>query len=114
MWELSREAWERFLAGGDGSALLNTFRYQAATGVDAKYPALHRLRDVLLEGAAYRVCRQVDLESGQERLFIDRTDVPDCDGEGVPYRLQGDALLAWVEDELEHPAKGEVDWDAYY
>jgi hypothetical protein len=115
MWELPRGAWERFLGDGDGGALLAALLANPPLPrpVQAEYPEFHCLRDVDLGGRAYRVCRLVDLDDGQERLFIEPTDVPDLVVEGVPYWLQGEALRRWVRDESEYPTDDEIDWEQY-
>jgi hypothetical protein len=114
-WELPRAAWERFLADKDAAALLAAVRANPPLRrpVDADYPEYHRLRDVDLGGEAYRVCRLVDPDDGRERLFIEPTDVPAFDSEGVPYWLRGEALRRWVRDETEYPADDETDWESY-
>ena len=114
MWALPREAWERFLADADGAALLSAIRTQPQRRPpDAEYPEFHRLCDVVLNGESYRVSRLVDLDDGQELLYIDLTDVPHFDVQGVPYWLQGKALRRWVRDETEYPADEEIDWEEY-
>jgi hypothetical protein len=115
MWEVSRSAWERFLSDRDGEALRAAVRANPPLRrpVQAEYPEFHCLLDIEVGGRAYRVCRLVDLDDGQERLFIDETDVPNFDAEGVPYWLQGEALRRWVRDEAEHPAKDDIDWESY-
>ena len=114
-WELPREAWERYLADRDGGTLLVTVRTRPPIRgpVQAGYPQYHRLRDVPVGDQAYRVCRLVDGEAG-EFLFVEPTHVPDFTAQGVPYWLQGEALRRWVRDEVECPAKEEVDWEQYW
>ena len=114
-WELPRPAWERFLVDGDAAALLAAVRAKPprARPFDAEYPALHRIRDVELDGVAYRVTRLLDADDGEERLFIEPTDVPDYAHGGVPYWLQGEALRRWVLGEEASPSKDVVDWEAY-
>jgi hypothetical protein len=114
MRELPKAAWEAYERDQDETALLAAVAAQPERRPpDADYPEFHRLRDVELCGQAYRVCRLVDLDDGQERLFIEPTDVPAYDGEGVPYQLQGKALRRWVRDESAYPAKDDIDWDSY-
>jgi hypothetical protein len=113
--ELPTEAWEQFLAHGDGPALLArllTLPNRPAPQ-EVTYPEHHRLCDIELAGQAYRVSRLVDLDHGQERLFIELTDVPSFDSPGVPYWLQGAALARWIRDETAYPTKDEVDWESY-
>jgi hypothetical protein len=55
----------------------------------------------------------VDLDDGQERLFIEPTDAPSCDQPGVPYWLRGAALARWVREEAACPTDGPIDWEAY-
>lgn len=114
MRELPRAAWERFPRDGDAPTLA------VVVGLlpdrpppHADYPAFHRLRDVELAGRAYRACRLAGARDGDERLFIGPTEAPVFGEEGVPYWLTGRALPRWVRDETEHPAKDEVDWEAY-
>src|SRR5262245_5611044 len=105
MWELPAEAWEQFLVDGNGSALLARVRALPTrpTPRDVDYPEFHRLRDIDLEGQAYRVSRLIDLDDGQERLFIHATAVACLDVPGVPYWLRGPALARWVQEEAANP-----------
>jgi hypothetical protein len=113
--ELPADAWERFLADGDGPALLARLRVLPTRLAprDASYPEYHRLCDVDLGGQAYRVSRLIDLDDGRERLFIEPTDVPNFDEPGVPYWPRGPALARWVREEAAGPTDGEIDWEAY-
>jgi hypothetical protein len=114
MRELPRADWEAYVRSRDESALLAAVAAQPERPPpDADYPEFHRLRDVDLRGRAYRVYRLIDPDDGQERLFIEPTDVPDFGREGVPHRLQGKALRRWVREEAANPAKNDIDWDAY-
>ena len=101
MPELPASAWERFLADGDGPALLAALGAIAERGPprDVDYPEYHRLCDVELSGQPYRVCRLVDVDDGRERLFIQPTDTPDLERPGVPYSLRGAELVRWVRSE---------------
>jgi hypothetical protein len=115
MRELSAESWERFLADGDGLALLARLcplSTRRPPG-EVSYPEYHRVCDIELDGRAYRVNRLVDLDDGEERLFIEPTDAPDLLRPGVPYWLRGAALAEWVRQEAACLADDEVDWEWY-
>ena len=115
MKQLSRGPWERFLADGDEAAFLAQIS-DAPTliaRIEAMYPEFHRLCDVRLQGHAFRIFRLFERGVGQESLFVEATDVPDCQNPGVPYWLQGARLSAWIEDEIEAPTNDDVDWSRY-
>jgi hypothetical protein len=101
---ITANAFERFLRDHDAAALL------AAAGPareeppgQAEFPEVHRLCDVVVGGNGWRVARVVDVVTGESRLFVEETDVP-LPEPGVPYSLQGDALLEWVRAETESPS----------
>jgi hypothetical protein len=101
---ITADAFERFLRDHDAAALL------AAAGPEreeppgqAEFPEAHRLCDVVVEGKGWRVARVVDALAGGSRLFVEETDVP-MPKPGVPYSLQGNALLEWVRAEMESPS----------
>ena len=116
MKRLTARAWERFLADRDEATLLAEMD-SAPPWVDPykpAYPELHRLCDVNLGGQAFRILRFVELESGREHLLVEPTVVAGYDRPGVPYTLQGPALLNWVRDELAAPSDDEeTDWTKY-
>jgi hypothetical protein len=98
-------AFERFLRDHDARSLL------AAAGPArdhspgrARWPEVHRICDVVLDGQGWRVCRLVDSVTGNASLFLDPTDTSSPEP-GVPYSLQGDALLEWVRAETASPSK---------
>jgi hypothetical protein len=115
VWELPADTWKRFLADGDGEALLAQIRVLPTRSLqsDVSYPEHHRLCDVELGGQAYRVSRLVDLNDGREQLFIKSISTPSYDQLGVPYWLHGSALARWVREESECPTKDEIDWESY-
>jgi hypothetical protein len=115
MSELPVEAWEKFLADGDGSALLARLRAipTRQSPRDVSYPAYHRICDVDLGSQAFRVSRLVDLDDGMERLFIEPTDTPDLLEPGVPYWLRGQALSQWIREEETCPSDDKIDWESY-
>jgi hypothetical protein len=102
---LSASAFERFLRDHDARSLLAaaaSARDPLARG--ANWPELHRICDVVVDGQGWRVCRLVDSVTGDRSLFLDPTDTPSGDP-GVPYSLQGQALLKWVRAESASPSK---------
>ena len=109
-----KDAYQRFLRDNDEAALL------AAIGAlprhllskDVEYPEVHRICDIRLLGKTFRVCRLVDVEDGEVRVFIEPTSFA-SDEPGVPYWLQGERLLEWIREETECTSKGPSDWDAY-
>jgi hypothetical protein len=112
--DVIRRAWERYLVDGDAVALLTAVREQRCGPLPgAEYPELHRICDIDLCGRAYRVLRYVDRAGGDPELFLVPTDVPGLDQPGVPYWLQGNALIQWIHDEIERPAEDQVDWEQY-
>ncbi|MGV3722843.1 MAG: hypothetical protein ACO1SX_18215 [Actinomycetota bacterium] len=112
---LPASAWERFLEDGDDETLLASVHTQppVSTAGLPDYPAHHRICDVKLQGKAYRLTRVMNMESGHEQLYIEPTDFPAYEHEGVPYRLNGEALRRWIIDEQKQAAKEEVDWDEW-
>jgi hypothetical protein len=113
---LPRQAWEQFLADSDEGALLAVIRRQPRRPPpqDVDYPEWHRVCDVQLCGEPYRVLRLVDVVDGEERLFAAPGTTPEGEKRGgVPYWLQGEALLHWITDETARPAKGPIDWEQY-
>src|SRR5688572_26521329 len=89
-------AFERFLRDRDARSLL------AAAGPavevpagQARWPEVHRICDVVHDDQGWRVCRVVDAVSGDSSLFLTPTSTPSPEP-GVPYSLQGDALVEWV------------------
>lgn len=115
MQELPSQVWEHFLADGDASALLTSLSLVPSYDrpLDVDYPLIHRICDVELAGQGYRVTRVVNLSDCTETLFINPTNVPDYREPGVPYRLSGSALRRWIEDEIDDPEKGPVNWSEY-
>jgi hypothetical protein len=103
--ELPAELWERFLADGDDAAMLAAVNGLAEHKPlhDVDYPAWHRICDVELGGRAFRVTRLVDVDDGQERLFIQPTAYPDYQRPGVPYSRRGKVLIEWVRLEESSP-----------
>lgn len=67
----------------------------------------------MLCGSTFRVVRVADPDDRTTRLYIYPTDVPSLTETGVPFRLQGEALWQWLEDESASPAKAPVDWTRY-
>src|SRR5262245_57852119 len=108
MRELPFDVWERFLADGNAPALLVAIRSLPLREPlhDVAHPSFHRIRDVELDGQAYRVCRLVDVDDGEARLFVEPTDTPDFHRCGVPYWLRGPALVRWVREESVYPTDG--------
>jgi len=108
-------AFERFLSDGDEGALLAAVQEFGgrAPSKDVAWPDAHRICDVRLGSSFFRVTRVLDTEDHTTRLYIYPTDVPSLDQPGVPFRLQGDALRRWVEDETHSPTKGPARWSRY-
>ena len=102
---LSPTAFERFLRDNDARALVaaaGSVRDHSAGR--AQWPEVHRICDVVLDGQGWRVCRVVDDVTGDASLFVEPTETPSSEP-GVPYSLQGDALLEWVRAESVSPSK---------
>ena len=102
---LPANAFERFLRDRDARSLLCA----AGPARDhspgrARWPEVHRICDVVLDGRAWRVSRVIDTVTGEMTLFIEPTDTPSPEP-GVPYSLQGEALLEWVRAETAPPSK---------
>ena len=110
-------AFERFLSDGDQAALLAAVREFGgrAPSKDLDSPVAHRICDVQLDGLGFRVVRVADPDDRTTKLYIYPTDSPSFTQPGVPFRLQGEALWRWVEDELRSPADvdEQVDWSRY-
>ena len=109
-----KDAYERFLRDNDEAALLAATEAlpRHSLSNDVEYPEVHRICDIRLLGKTFRVCRLVDVDDGEVRVFIEPTSFA-SDEPGVPYWLQGERLLGWIRDETESPSKGPVNWDAY-
>jgi hypothetical protein len=96
---LSASAFERFLRDHDARSLLAAAVPARDCSVGrASWPELHRVCDVVLDGQGWRVSRLVDSVTGGASLLLDPTDTPSPEP-GVPYSLQGEALLEWVRAE---------------
>jgi|GEM_PF-5495461 len=59
------------------------------------YPSKHRLFDLEVDGAGYRVSRCADCE---ERITIQECPGADETMPGVPLALSGSRLCVWIED----------------
>ena len=102
---LPANAFERFLRDGDVRSLLSAEGpTRDHSPGRARWPELHRICDVVLNGQAWRVSRVIDTVTGQMTLFIEPTDTPSPEP-GVPYWLQGEGLLEWVRAETASPSK---------
>ena len=108
-------AFERYLADCNESALLLAIqRYGGrAPSCDFDWPSAHRIGDISLGGSSYRVIRVFDPDDRSTRLYIYSTNSPHNAEPGVPFRLQGEALQRWIEDELQLPTKAPVPWSRY-
>ena len=100
-------AFDRFLRDRDEEALLMAVREFGgkAPPEDLDCPVAHRICDVQLCGSGFRVVRVADREDRTTKLYIYPKDSKSLSftRPGVPFRLQGDALWRWVDDELRHP-----------
>ena len=98
-------SFERFLRDGDARLLVAA---AGPAGEDpasaAVWPEVHRICDLVLDGQGWRVCRVVDAVAGDTSLFLVPTDTPSSEP-GVPYSLQGDALVQWARAEAASPGK---------
>src|SRR5688572_30793675 len=102
-------AFARFLSDRDAAALLAAVREHGgrAPSKDVDYPLSHRICDVRLGGSGFRVVRVADQDDHTTKLYIYPTGSPSFTEPGVPFRLQGEALWQWLEDELRAPTEAE-------
>ncbi|WP_457426284.1 hypothetical protein [Roseateles sp. P5_E7] len=107
-------AFERFLTDGDDAGLLAAVSEFGgrAPSEDLDCPIAHRICDVRLGQADFRVVRVADLGDRTTRLYIYPT-VSASTQPGVPFALQGAALWRWIEDELQSPTDERVDLSRY-
>jgi hypothetical protein len=73
------------------------------------YPDTHRIVDVRIGDAHYRVCRQI---STGEKLTLSLVDEA-FDDPGVPIWLKGEKLKKWAVAEEDDPSDEPTDWEAY-
>jgi hypothetical protein len=108
-------AFERFLRDRDEAALLAVVHEHGgrAPSKEVHYPVAHRICDVRLGGSVFRVVRVADLDDHTTRLHIYLTDSPSLTQPGVPFRLRGEALWRWLEDESKSPHDAPADWSRY-
>jgi hypothetical protein len=110
-------AFDRFLSDRDEAALLAAIAEHGgrAPSIDLDCPVAHRICDVCLGGSGYRVVRVADPDDHTTKLYIYAMDSKALSfaKPGVPFRLQGEALWQWVEDELRSPTEDRVDWSRY-
>ncbi len=108
------KAFERFLLDHDEAAFLVAIQQYGghSPASDLDFPIVHRIRDVILCGDAFRILRVYDPDDRMARLYVDRTQTP-SDEPGVPYELNGQALHRWVVEESDEPTDGETDWGKY-
>src|SRR5687768_13996152 len=108
-------AFERFERDRDEEALLAAIREHGgrAPSKDVYFPVAHRSCDIRLGGTGVRVGRVADPDDRTTKLYIYPADSESLTEPGVPFRLQGEGLWRWVEDEARSPSKGPVQWGRY-
>ena len=107
--------WEAFARDGNAAPVLAFLRAHPQTGVPCGhgYPALHRVRDVMLGDTPYRLSRCSICDEELSLAAIDPPTAARLDDAGVPYWLTGERLRDWVEDERRQPSKGPIDWEQW-
>lgn len=99
------------LLANDVAALL-PWSITAPSRCGHDYPSFHRVGDFVDGDLAVRVSR---CAACGEQFFLTQMDAQFAapDEPGVPLELTGESLNRWIADELEDPAKGEIDWEQY-
>ena len=99
-----KKEWENYLHDNNEEHFSNvteklSFKIPAAY----KYPSLHRICDIEIGTASYRVMRLV---FHKEFIFINACDNPMFSSPGVPYWLTGQNLLNWIHDQKQRLMDG--------
>jgi len=94
-------SYERYLDDHDEDALLSAIKLYGGFGPpeDLDCPLAHRICDIRISNADFRIVRIYNLDDRSSKLLIYPTDTPGPQ-KGVPFEMQGDRLHKWVMDEL--------------
>ncbi len=112
-----KAAWEKYLENSDEQALFDAIqRHAQPLPAEHEYPFAHRIRDVKLNGAYYRVIR---IANDAESVFIQSCETPSLEAEGVPYWLSGNQLQRWIRLETEaeldddYEPESDTNWELF-
>jgi hypothetical protein len=106
-----KDAVDAFFCRGDVCMLQAVVSAKMVDAVDCQhsYPFKHRVADVVILGAPYRIVRCVSCNEAVWLIPIEKAIFEP----GVPWQLTGTRLLNWANHEDLQPSKAATDFSAY-